>query len=673
MKISFKTNDNFTLSPFTGWTRDRWIELAEKMIAAIQPYYTERKGGLKIPNPVRWMDPFLPDPEGMKNFYLMEGYTRTRSLEANWMAGTGKTSLEVNGKLINIQDQFIEGLLSASDPESPDYIGDLYDNNQWIAEIASLTTAIYTLKDLVWAKMSDKERKQVGDWIRSILKRKIPHNNWYTFIANANYVLKALGEEYDPEGLKNCMKNIKNFYLGNGWFIDGGPERGFSVEQYNPWGFHYFLPAFVYMGENDPELKGWITEALQEFIKRYIYFFGANSSVAMWGRSWAYRPAMVYPFIWGEILDVSPLSSGVVRRLVSGQMQFYIDHDYFDKNMLPTMGWAGENLDLIDPYSQYGSPYWGAAVFSNLLLPEDHKFWTEKEMPLPVEKESYVISEKTIGMQVIGNNETGEVQIVNHRCWHQKEGPFTKYAKKYTNFSYSSEFGVDIKRTENGYNCDNMFSITTDGKKFSQRIIPFFIKLDDNYGASCYYPLSGFPFVSAEDAKVFSADKKIEIKEDKSIKITTQIYIKDFCQIRFHTLETDKSLISVREGSFPVNYFDGQPEAIIKDNMIAFFHKNRGSFIKALFGFKGTADASDLMKNVENSNTMGGKSVTPVLTGSSLNPGTHIFISISGTWIGSKTKLDNLINIVKNVTVNDTKAVVEFNDGSSYSFRINIS
>ena len=670
MKLTFQAEDNWELSPFTGWTRERWVELAESMISAIQPYLTPGKGGLALPNPVRWMDAFLPDPQNMKTFYWMEGYTRSRILVASWLAGTGKTTLFTKDQKINILDQFIEGLLSASDPDHPEYIGDRYENNQWMAEISGVALAIFITRDIVWNNLSPRERQQISRWMFSTTGRNIPPNNWYLFLANTNYVLKALGEKYNRQELDFCLDQVKSFDLESGWFMDGDKTRGYSIDLYNAWGFFHFLPAFIFLGEENKDRREWLIDRLRKFVISFQRFFGSNGAVAMWGRSWAYRPAVTLPFIWAELLGVSPLKPGESRRLVSGQMKYWLDHDYFQNDLTPTMGYVGENLELIEPYSQYGSPYWGSAAFLNLLIPSSHPFWKEIEQPLPVEKESYCLSEESIGMIVSGNVSTGEVQIMNHRVWHQKEGPGTRYAKKYTNFSYSSHFGIDLSRNRNGYNCDNMISISPDGKKFSQRIAPVFIRVSNNYGASEYYPLSGFPFVKSEDDKAFSADSETDRTEDRSVKITTQTYLKDFCQIRIHTVETIRELPVVKEGGFALNYFDHKPEIILGKKYIGFFDGTRGCFIKALFGFNGPEKVEKSLPNRGNNNTLGGKSVIPTVIGEKIQPGKHLFASLSGTWIGEKEEIEDRLNLVKNVELTYYQLVLDFSDGSNWVFNI---
>ncbi|UCD38079.1 MAG: DUF2264 domain-containing protein [Fidelibacterota bacterium] len=669
MEIIFKTPEDRLLSPYTGWNRERWIELAERMVVAIQPYVTPGKGGLALPNPVRWQDVYLPDPEKMTSFYWMEGYSRTRLLLAAYMVGTGRTKIKTDSGSIDLLDQFVEGLVSASDPGHPEYIGDRYNNRQYIAETSAVALAVFIARDLVWNKLTPKERTQVVQWMFATTGRQIPHNNWYLFVANTHCVLKALGEKYNPGELEQCLTQVKSFYVGHGWFMDGDYKRGYSIDHYNAWGFHHFLPAFILMGSMDQEWEAYIIDCLKNYVGSFRWFFASNGAIPMWGRSWAYRPALTAPFIWAELLGVSPLSPGESRRLVSGQIKYYLEHDYFQEDMTPSMGYAGENLELIEPYSQYGSPYWGSAAFLNLLLSSSHAFWKSEEQPLPVERKSYTIALPKIGISVLGNQETGEVQLINHRTWHQKEGPNTKYAKKYTNFSYSSHFGIDLRRDEHGYNCDNMLSVSTDGVKYSQRITPRFIALDDNYGASYHYPLSGFPF-REDGSNAYSADEGVEVPEDRSVKITTQTYVKDFCQIRIHTLETQRELAALREGGYSLNYSGSPPEVLADENVIAFWNGERGSFIKSLSGFTSPADPGVLLEKTSNHHTLGGQSVTPVLIGDSVQPGVHVFASLSGTWFGSKEGYREKADLVQSVRLTDDQVAVHFLDGSEYVFSI---
>ena len=122
MKPMLKKDYNH--SSFTGWTRETWVNLAEQMIAALQPWYTAGKGGLAFPQPYREVEKCLAQDEQVREaFYAMEGWTRTRPLVAAWMMGTGRELLRIGDRDVDIRRDFIDGFLSASDPGSPDYIG----------------------------------------------------------------------------------------------------------------------------------------------------------------------------------------------------------------------------------------------------------------------------------------------------------------------------------------------------------------------------------------------------------------------------------------------------------------------------------------------------------------------------------------------------------------------
>jgi hypothetical protein len=74
------------------------------------------------------------------------------------------------------------------------------------------------------------------------------------------------------------------------------------------------------------------------------------------------------------------------------------------------------------------------------------------------------------------------------------------------------------------------------------------------------------------------------------------------------------------------------------------------------------------MANTQNFNTFSGFSVTPMLIGGRLKPGKHVFISLSGTWFGSKEKIERPLHLVKKVDVGKNIAILNFADGTTYRF-----
>ncbi|MGE5549928.1 MAG: DUF2264 domain-containing protein [Bacteroidota bacterium] len=644
---------DFKRSSYTGWTRETWVDLAEKMIAALQPWYTEGRGGLAFPRPYREVDASLVNDEQLREtFHHMEGWTRTRPLVAAWMVGTGRDKLVIGGKEVDIRQEFIDGFLSASDPKSPDYISERFGVAQWIAELSIAAYGLWIARDKVWNALSQAQKDQISTWLNSGFKHKIPDNNWNLFTVLTCYVLKDLGCEYDERVYVGNYNRANEFYLDEGWYVDGLLARGFSIEQYNAWMFHYYLPAFVQISkEEEPERKTRIIYRLRAFLEAYKDFFAKNGGFPMWGRSLFYKPGVLIPFVMAEILGCSPLTHGQSRRLVSGYMDYLVKNNYFDQDMLPIMGYLVENHGQLDSYSIKGSAYWGASAFLNLLLPAEHPFWTAPEEPLRVETESYVRNIKPVSLQVTGDHATGEVQMINHRAWHMNDRPATRYGVKYTKFCYSSHFGFDVKRPAEGYNCDCMIQVSPDGVKYSHRVVPNFIALGERSGASWHYPFSGAPSTSYPFAEY-----------DESAKITTHTYLKGSCQLRAHLIETEKPLAAFREGGYAVDFDGPLPEVIAGPDYVAVWNGEKGAFIRNLYGFAAPMSREEILRDTARENIYKDQSATPALRGGRIEAGAKIVVSFSGTFF-RREDLDGLVKLVKGASVEGKTVSVQFADG----------
>lgn len=651
-------NKDFSHSPYTGWTRETWVSLAEGMIAALQPWYTEGKGGLAFPQPYRQVESSLHQDERVRaSFYAMEGWTRTRPLVAAWLMGTGQDVIRIEDRDVDLRQDFIQGFLSVSDPGSQDYISDRFGRNQWIPEVSIAAYGLWLAREKAWDPLPPARKDQIAAWLRSSVdpKYQIPDNNWHLFQVLTGHILGDLGCDYDKQLCRDRYARAEAFYLDEGWYIDGLFEKlGFAVEQYNPWMFHFYLPALAQISSGlEPRRKDEIARRLRAFLEAYQDFFAANGGFPMWGRSWFYKPGILIPFILAEILGCSPLSHGRSRRLVSGYMNYLIENNYFDQNMLPIMGYLTENHGLIDYYSLKGSAYWGSSVFTCLLMPEGHPFWAAPEEPLRVEMESYTRNITPVGLQVIGDKATGQTQVLNHRVWHANDQPHTRYGAKYAKFCYSSHFGIDVKRGEDGYGPDGMIQVSPDGRKFSHRLAPHFGALDEQTGLSWHYPLQGEP----STAYPFASG-------DASVKITTRIYAKGACLVRAHLIETAAPLAAFREGGYAVDFArDTVPEVIVGPDYAAVWNGTKGAFIRSLHGFSGARSREEILAEVEGENTHGDRAATPVITGGEIMPGSIIAASLSGTFF-TRESLDSLLRLVTDVSVAGRRMTVRFADGT---------
>jgi hypothetical protein len=53
-----------------------------------------------------------------------------------------------------------------------------------------------------------------------------------------------------------------------------------------------------------------------------------------------------------------------------------------------------------------------------------------------------------------------------------------------------------------------------------------------------------------------------------------------------------------------------------------------------------------------------------------LQPGRHIFISHSGTWVGQEEEVETYLELVQSVNISEDNVIVKFSDNSEFKFFI---
>src|SRR5690606_14530605 len=66
-----------TLSPYTGWTRAHWTALADRMLAALEPYRSPGGARVVLPGPASRSGPDSDALEGYARSFLLAGFRIT--------------------------------------------------------------------------------------------------------------------------------------------------------------------------------------------------------------------------------------------------------------------------------------------------------------------------------------------------------------------------------------------------------------------------------------------------------------------------------------------------------------------------------------------------------------------------------------------------------------------
>ncbi len=371
-----KAKDNFQLSPFTGYTREHWLEIAEKIIAGILPYFDRETG----------MPELVGDPEETGHFGRLfdvggsrEAFDRSLTLVAIYTAATGNN--RVPGYKGSITEPYLKEIRRGTDPDGPHYWGphpkyDVFGTN--------LAMGILISPEFFWKPFSEKEKKNILAYFKD-LAHTIAYdcNHWHFHMITVP-ILDRHGVESNREFLTRMFERLFNWYRGDGWFIDGG-NRSFDL--YNLWAFQLYNHALTRFDKPwHSQFGERVRQTTALFLESYPYLFGRDGSPVPWGRSTTYRFACLAPVGWTVLNNTCTLASGQARRIASGCLKYFWEHGALSERGLLEPGYRGPNTVVAEPYIDRGSPYWAVQGLVALLIPENHPFWNEVELPMPADE-----------------------------------------------------------------------------------------------------------------------------------------------------------------------------------------------------------------------------------------------------------------------------------------------
>jgi hypothetical protein len=349
--------------------------------------------------------PGLPSAYGYSVSGL-EGFARTAPLFAAWLSSGRPQEIidRQTGKSYDFVTVLRKGLLAGTDPSSPNYWGDIHDDDQRIVEAADIARVLWLTRDKIWFHLDAASKKRVATWLLQTKTARISfRSNWILFPVVVEAFLKNVGylEEFDRRNFDEFKLN----YLQNGWFRDG--PNG-EVDYYNAWGISYDI---YWIHLFDPFFD-------HEFIKRVLAESGALTAhlisprgIPIMGRSICYRTAIPSVVIVGSMVAPATVSPGLARRALDATWDYFVDHGVLREGTL-SMGYLNSDPRIVDRYSGPGSCHWGlrSLTLSFMASPSD-AFWTSAPEPLPVETSDYRLDLPKLDWTVQGTKATQDIEI----------------------------------------------------------------------------------------------------------------------------------------------------------------------------------------------------------------------------------------------------------------------
>ncbi|MCX4884448.1 DUF2264 domain-containing protein [Streptomyces sp. NBC_00847] len=397
--------DDRALSPRTGYTRAHWEAAADALLAAVEPYAAEGGALYHLPGD-------RPSRSGRLSDGL-EGYARTLLAAA---FRRDETALQ----------RYAEGLAAGVAGVWPR----IEDRSQPLVEAASIALALRLTRPLLWDRLDDGVRQRAAAWLGDALTAEAWPCNWELFPVTVGGFLQEIGHE--PEASRKAvdrgLERIEEWYVGEGWYTDGD---GRKFDYYNGWAMHLYPVLHAWLAD-DSRLLDLYGGRLSRHLEDYARLFGGDGAPMHQGRSLTYRFATTVPLWLGALTGHTPLPPGETRRLASGALKYFLDHDAVDSRGLLTLGWHGPDSAVLQGYSGPASPYWASKGFLGLLLPPDHPVWTAAEEPGPAERADALTAISAPNWLLQSTSSDGVVRLHNHGSEDVRYDPY------YTRLAYST-------------------------------------------------------------------------------------------------------------------------------------------------------------------------------------------------------------------------------------------
>lgn len=379
------THLNFTLSPYTGLTRDSWIDAARYLLEGIFNNIDSIDAPVVMPRyETEITYPQKNAPKWRIKAEYFEGLARSFFISAPLIHI--EPELVLNG--ISVREYYKKQVLAAVTPGEKNYVLNFSDMRkldtsdnpnacyQQTVETAALVICLWLSRDEIWDTYTKEEKDRIAAFLTDFAHSNTVPQNWRLFNMLDMAFLYMNGYPIDEDIMRDHAVNILGYYVGDGWYRDGQ-----SFDYYSCWAFNMYTAIWNnwYGYEKEPYIAARFEEYSNELMKTYPDFFDRDGFTNMWGRSGIYRNAATSSFDGNLLMKNASVDPGLARRICSGSLLQFLTRDDFLYEGVPTLGFYGPFAPLLQGYSCAESPMWLAKALLCLHLPEDHPFWTDVE------------------------------------------------------------------------------------------------------------------------------------------------------------------------------------------------------------------------------------------------------------------------------------------------------
>ncbi len=419
MKKAFEVkNPDFEKSPFTGMTKQHYIEMAKYLLERAFSHINSINDPLTFPVVPGKTYPQPNDPDWRWRSLEFEALERTFTLAGPLIHIDPET--EIKG--IRLRDYYCLQLYNTFTPGHPNSLPlpeDLPDSTyQFTCEFGGLFKTLLLMPDTVWTHFTEKQKEEMVVTISKWAHHRTTQNNWRIFNIISLSFLKKYGYKIDDDLLKSHLLWVASYHSGNGWYLE---------QTYNYYSISLFIVYTTiwnraFGDEYYPEMANIIEMSAIKLMESITSFFGRDGYINMWSRSICYRTWVSGAFPVAFMLkEKAQLDPGFARRLCSGSLLQFVTKEEFYHNEIPSLGFYGQKEYMIQNYSCPASPFLMFLPFICLALPDDSPFWTATENEgfwEELGKESKKVVLDNPGLVLVNHGNSGASEIIPGKVYY---------------------------------------------------------------------------------------------------------------------------------------------------------------------------------------------------------------------------------------------------------------
>ena len=376
-------------------------------------------------------------------------------------------------------DRYAEGIANGTDPEHPEYWGQVNGRDQRMVELAALGFALALAPEKLWDPLSGRARDNLVSYLLHARKFDYADNNWKFFRVFVDIALDRLGIEHDRSLTKAYLAELDGFYIGDGWYRDGNVRR---VDHYIAFAMHFYGLIYARLVEDDHAKR--YRERAVAFDRDFRHWFAEDGATLPFGRSLTYRFACAGFWAALAFADLEALPWSEIKGLCLRHLRWWADKPIADRDGVLSIGYGYPNLLMSENYNSAGSPYWAFKAFLPLGVGEDHPFWTSAEEPLRPLAGPVALRHPGMVMMPVG----GDVVALSSG---QENRQMRFGSEKYAKFAYSTRYAFSVESDERAFAggaFDSMLAFSDDGIHYRVREANEVVRLADDVLFSKWSP-----------------------------------------------------------------------------------------------------------------------------------------------------------------------------------------